>query len=144
MAQYQAGFNMKGRINSTAWAFATCQWRDTADDLDVTNTENIPGNPALPGNVGIGARAVITGIQHLEATIRSATFDVLSNIFAAPFGLNPSTYIDLRVFMNGAAGVSIQSPSFFIREASIDGDVNRLEPVSFSGTSDGLYSIPAT
>jgi hypothetical protein len=144
MAQYQAGFNMKGRINSTAWAFATCQWRDTADDLDVTNTENIPGNPALPGNVGIGARAVITGIQHLEATIRSATFDVLSNIFAAPFGLNPSTYIDLRVFMNGTAGVSIQSPSFFIREASIDGDVNRLEPVSFMGTSDGFYSIPAT
>ena len=143
MANYQAGFQAKVRVNATAYAGATYQISDETPEQDVSNTEGIAGNP-LNAVIAIGNTAVIAGLKRYTATIRNATFDVLSNPFTAPFLLASGTYIALRVFLNGAAGVSWNCASFFVNRTGSDGDVKALQPISFSGIGDGAYSVPAT
>lgn len=142
MANFQAGFMAKIRINSVAYATATYQISDDCPEQDVSNTEGIAGNPLIPSNVP-GFSGFIGGLRRFSATIRGATFDVLSNPFTAPFSVFSSTYIALRVFLNGAAGVSWQSPSFFVNRSSQDQDVRALQPISISGVGDGSYSVPS-
>lgn len=144
MANYQAGFQAKIRVNSTAYAGATYQLSDECPEQDVSNTEGIPGNPLAAANIAIGNTAVIGGLKRFMATIRNATFDVLSNPFAAPFAIASSTYIALLVFLNGAAGVKWSAPSFYVNRSSSDGDVKGLQPVAFGGIGDGAYSVPSS
>ena len=155
MALYQAGFNAKVRINGLVYVAATYRARDLANDAEVSNTEGIPGNPAADGGVlniiVPQAESRITALQHMEAEVRNATFDLLRNPFAVPpgpnvsltgAGIKPGNYIYLQIFPAGITSVSWLSPSFMILESSQDGDVKMLQPVSFSGKSDGFYHAP--
>lgn len=156
MANYQAGFNAKGRINGGVYTLQTYRCRDTASDQDVSNTEGVPGNPAVPGGAGgtiaPDAESRITGLQHLEAEVKNATFDTLANPFTTPGGantvlitpsvINVSQFISLRIFPPGTTGVSWFSPSFLVLEASQEGDIRAIQPVTFSGKSDGWYQTP--
>lgn len=142
MANYQAGFQAKIRVNSTAYAGASYRIADECQEQDVSNTEGIAGNPAAPSNT-VGYSGYIGGLRRFTADIRNATFDVLSNPFLAPFSLAASSYIALRVFLNGSSGVSWQSNSFFVNRIGTDGEIRGLQPISFSGLGDGFYSVPS-
>lgn len=155
MANYQAGFNAKGRINTAVYTFATYRARDTAQDQNVSNTEGIPGNPSFPagvnGTIATNNDSRITSQSHMEADVTNATFDTLANPFGAPTGPNTpiggavvksGQYIALRIYPAGIGSVSWWSPSFMVLTNSQDGDVKALQPVSFSGMSDGWYQTP--
>lgn len=146
MASYMAGFQAKGRVNSAIYAFASYVCSDDNPAQDVSNTEGIPGNPAgatVTPAIGAAFTSYIQGLDTLSATVRNATFDVLSNPFAAPFAIQANAYIALVIFVNGAAGVSWTAPSFYVEKAEINQDVRTLQPVSFSGRSDGSYTVPS-
>lgn len=97
----------------------------------------------------------MAGLTHMEAEVRNATFATDLNPFAIPVGppynvfsagsrVNASNFIGLRIFVNGVGGVSWNSPSFLVLDVSQDMDIQRLQPVSFTGRSDGFYSTPYT
>ncbi len=156
MASYQAGFNVKGRINGGVFTLARYACKDLATDQDVSNSEGNPGNPAIPGGangtIEPSAESRIVGLQHMEADVHNACFDAIANPFGTPGGsntafttpskMNVSQFINLQIFPAGIAGVSWWSPSFLVLSSSQDGDVKALQPVSFSGKSDGWYQTP--
>lgn len=142
MAQFQAGFNTRIRVNASAYVAQTYSLSDENPEQDVTNTEGIPGNPDLPENVGEAAASYIGGINRMRGTVTNATFDLLGNPFTAPESIQASAYISLAIHPNLAANIPWSSPSFYINNASMNGDVRTLQPVSFSGVGDGFYSLP--
>lgn len=158
MASFQAGFNAKGRINGGIYAMASYRCRDTATDQDVSNTEGIVGNQSIASAVGAGGQIIpwtesrMSGLQHMEAEVRNATFDAQANPFVTPPalpnffsigpGVNVGNFIFLVIWVNGVGGLEWFSPSFLVLEASQDMDIQRLQPVTFTGRSDGWYQTP--
>lgn len=144
MAQFLAGFNVQANINGAAYVFQTAQCRETTPEADVTNSEGTPGNTANP-TAATGRMAVLRTIAHFEATVRNATFDFANNPWSAPATIGSANYINLGIYPAGranAATVAWGASSFYVRESSQDIDIRQLQPVSFSGISDGAYTIP--
>lgn len=150
MANFMAGFQAKSTIDGTPYAFATYRIRASGMRHNVSNTEGLAGNSALGNAPQLGAVAnftgvpcfesVLPGLDHLEATVRQATFDMANNPFLAPILLDIGFYYELIVFY-AASGPNWAVDSFLVNEIDSDGDVNGLQPVSFSGSSDGGFTI---
>lgn len=151
MAEFLAGFNAKATIDSAAYAFATYRVRAVGQHHDVSNTEGLAGNSGIPaaqlGDVsGASGAAVfqsnLPGQLHLEATVRQATFDLANNPFAAPIVLDVGFFYEIAI-LYVTAGPAWEADSFLINDLSGEGDVKGLQPVSFSGVSDGKFFLPA-
>lgn len=158
MANWVAGWNAKVRINGGVYAAASYRARDTATDQDVSNTEGIVGNRVIASAAGANgvivpyAESRMSGLQHMEAEVRQATFDLaanpfvdapeLPNVFSTGIGVSTGNFISLYIYVGFVGSVAWFSPSFLVLEASMDMDIQRLQPVSFNGKSDGYYEVP--
>lgn len=154
-AAYVAGFNAKVRINGAVFVAQSYRCRDLVDDLDVSNTEGVPGNPN-GGVQGPSTESRFSGLQHMEAQVRNATYDANANFFAVYSSNQPTVgatvksgmYIALKIYpgsVNGApTGNSWNAPSFLVTETDMEMNIHGLQPVSFSGKSDGFYNPPSS
>lgn len=148
-ADWLAGFNAKSTVDASPYNFATYRVRAARNQLDVSNSEGLAGNGTITaaqlGDVaGVVDGAVfesrIPGLGHLEATIRQATFDAANNPFGSPWNIADGFYYAVVVFY-ATAGPNWESASLLVNDVDTDGDVRGLQPVSFSGMSDGEYFI---
>lgn len=153
MSTWLAGFNAKGTVNGAAYNFQTYRVRGVAQVHNISNTEGLPGNPAIDTvpqtgfSGGTGLEDLVTcfesnlpGLIHMEAMVRQATFNLSANPFAAPIDLGIGFYYNIAIFYV-AAGPAWECASFLTNDVDTDGDVRGLQPVSFSGISDGEFFI---
>jgi hypothetical protein len=110
------------------------------------------GSPALAGLLR-GGLAALLGLGRslnlirvvlilVRVSFRNATFADDENPFAAPYGMQVSEYVTLRVYLFSLTSVFWYFPSFFIAGTSWNGQVRGLQPVSINGQSDGLFYAP--
>jgi hypothetical protein len=154
MARFLAGFNARATIGPSpsvgaAYAFATFRIRSTTVRLDVSNTEGLVGAAGIVGSA-LGNQWGITngpifvsrlpGQTSFEANIRQATFDQTNNPFNNPYRLLNGFYYNINVFYT-TNGPTWNCPFLLMGEIDSDGDVRGLEPFSFTGESDGAFTI---
>lgn len=107
--------------------------------LDVSNTEGNAGDSTQPDTLSPGYACGVRGLYMAEVTIEEATFDTDMNLFITPILIKNSTYLRLKIFP--LRGFDYHYfPSLQIEEVSHEGEVGGLQPVSFKGTHDGIYS----
>jgi hypothetical protein len=131
------GYNLKVRINGAVYTAATVDVDEGVDNQRWTNSEG-SGQPFPTAgyHVSVGANQVAT------VTITNAGFDPLENPWVAPRLVRANTFCSLLIYLNGLGSVSWGFPSFHILRSTQRLDVNALEPVTFSGESNGLYTTP--
>lgn len=137
---FKHGYRFRLRVNSTAYGASDCSVDITSDGADVSNTEGYTGQVGITAHTGYAS--VIGGLRSARVSFRNATFADDENPFAAPYGMQVSEYVTLRVYLFSLTSVSWYFPSFFIAGTSWNGQVRGLQPVSINGQSDGLFYAP--
>jgi hypothetical protein len=132
-----AGYNLKVRWNGIIYTAQTVDVDETVDNQRWTNSEGSGQPLPMAGfHVSVGANKVAT------VTVVNAGFDILENLWAPPRSIRSDTFGSLIIYLNGVGSVSWGFPSFHILRSSQRLDVMALEPVTFSGESNGQYSTP--
>jgi hypothetical protein len=131
------GYNLKVRVNGVVYTAATVDVDEMVDNQRWTNSEG-KGQPFPTAgyHVSVGANRVAT------VTIVNAGFDPLENPWLAPRVIASDTFIALVIYLNGVNSQSWGFSSFHVLRSSQRLDVNALEPVTFTGESNGFYSTP--
>lgn len=108
------------------------------------------GNTFSGNQAGLGSQSGVTngpifvsrlpGQTSLDVNIRQATFDVANSPFAPPILLLNGFYFNVAVSYANS-GPAWDCPFLLVGEIDSDGDVRGLEPFSFTGESDGPFSV---
>ena len=139
---YQAGYQAKIRINGQVFSGAEWSVEEEAGDGDCTNTEGIAGNAATTGGVEPGTESRVPCASRARVRIKQASFNTGENWFAAPRNVLVGSYADVQIFPAGLSGVNWDFPSLLILQSNYNGTAKLLQPLEFSGTSDGNYFTP--
>jgi hypothetical protein len=134
-----AGFNAKITVNGTAYTCTRWSVRDTVADLDITNTEGATGSGAADAP---GFESRIAGPAVAEVSITDASFDPTEDHFGSPYLIEADAYAAVRIYLNGVGAEYWDFPSLLITQVEQAGEAKGLEPVTFTGRTDGGYSLP--
>lgn len=137
---YQAGFQAKIRINGQVYSGAEWSVEEEAGDGDCSNTEGIPGNPS--GTTEIGTESRVACVSRARVRVKQASFNTAENWFATPRLLIVGAYVVVRIYPAGLSGVNWYFPSLLLLQCNYNGTAKMLQPLEFSGTSDGGYFLP--
>lgn len=108
--------------------------------LDVSNTEGMAGNSLQPDTLSPGYAAGVRGLYAAEVTLEEATFDADLNMFLTPISMQADDYTSIKIYpVRG--GDYHYFPSLLIEEISHEGEVGGLQPVTFTGSSDGIFYL---
>ncbi len=131
-------------INGTFFPVRRYSQRTVAPEVDVSNTESIPGNPLILGGVsGTGGpcRSFIGDIMHTELTITTASYDDERDPMTG-FGLVKGEYALVSWFPAGANGTSYGPWNMLVTEVTHDGEVGQgAQPVSIKLLTDGEFNL---
>src|SRR5262245_7495560 len=132
-----AGFNTAIQINAQLYIAAKFTLRETVDEGDVTH---------FPSGLSNSTRSVyeerLPTKRRIEVTIERATLDTADNPFQAPHTIEADRNIALVINHDKAGTLTWSIPDFLVLSVDASADVGMLEPVSFSGKSDGVYLRP--
>jgi hypothetical protein len=136
-----AGFNAKVRIGTAIFSCTRWSVRDTVADLDTTNTEGVTGSGT---GAAPGFETRVAGPGVAEVTITNASFDPTENPFATPRNLAAGVYAAVTIFpdFGGSPSNFWSFPSLLITSAEQAGEAKGLTPITFTGRTDGFYSVP--
>ncbi len=135
-----AGFVFKVRINGAVFSCTRYRVVDSATGQDITNSEGTTGSGAA---AVAGRQTVVAGNSAARVEISNASFDPSEDPFAAPRSLKRGTYAHVAIYPAGiAAGNPWDFPNLYLESVTHEGDAKALQPVSFSGITDGDYTTP--
>lgn len=130
-------------INGVFFPVRRYSQRTIAPEIDVSNTESIPGNRNQSfGASGVGpSRSFIGDICHTELTIHTATYDDLRDP-QSDFALTKGEYAYVQWFPAGANGRSYGPWNMLVTEVTHDGEVGQgAQPVSIKLLTDGEFFL---
>src|SRR5262245_25104469 len=133
-----AGSHARIRIDNTI-TYVASQYEidDTCESGDTTNFEGT----MLPGGEAIFKERVATTAM-ARITVTKATYDPTDNPFAAPLNLTRGRTITLEIFPEKAdMTTSHNFPEIVLTSVRHTGDVNGLQPVTFTGETNNSYSL---
>jgi hypothetical protein len=133
-----AGFNARVTVNSTAYTCTRWSVRATVADLDITNTEGTTGSGVADAP---GFETRVAGPAVAEVTITDASWDPDEDHFGNPFDVAEGSYAAVRIFFDVNSPSDFWDfPSLLITSVEQQGEAKGLEPITFTGRSDGEYS----
>lgn len=142
-----SGFLASMSIGGVAFNFAEVSIDESAEDLDTTSSEGRTGDPSAvadslyPG----GFQSAVAGPRIARVSVKQATYDTDHNPYLAPFTFLRGDYIAMEVFPDRQdEDTSWQFPSLLVTEMKYEQTAKGLQPVSFSGRSNGKYFPPGT
>lgn len=133
-----AGFKARIRVdNAVVYDGATFEIDDNAETGDVTGFEGV----LTPGGEAIFAEKVATKAS-CRVTVTNATFNTTANPFVAPLNLTRGRTITLEIFPDKNDETVVHDfPELILTNVRASGDVSGLQPVSFTGESNGSYTL---
>lgn len=132
-----AGFNTAIQINAQLYIAAKFTLRETVDEGDVTHFHS-----GLSNSTRSVYEERLPTKRRIEVTIERATLDTADNPFQAPHTIEADRNIALVINHDKAGTLTWSIPDFLVLSVDASADVGMLEPVSFSGKSDGVYLRP--
>lgn len=134
------GFNKKVRINSVVYTARRVSVRESAGDLEMSNTEGV-GPQGVSGTPQYETRT--PGLIVAEVSVTNATFDTQENPFAAPRNVAAGAFLtNVFIYLNGLSGVNWGFTSLLILSVTDESDVPGLMPIGWTAKSNGSYSRP--
>ena len=135
----RAGWENRVKVNGIAYRTKRTTIEDSAADLEVTDSEGVPGNPLATEAPGF--YAAVPGISKGTFSLQSATFDDDDNPFSAPLSLAAGNYISVEAYPAGLTGVAHVYENCLITKIRHEMDVDGLSPVTIEGVTDGSYTL---
>jgi hypothetical protein len=132
-----AGFNAAVQINGINYIASKYTIRETVDEGDVTHF-----NSGLSNSGRSVQEERLPTKRRCEVTVERATLDSSDNPFQAPHTVEADRNIALTLDHDKPATLSWVFPTFLVLSVDTSADVGMLEPVSFSGKTDGVYQRP--
>jgi hypothetical protein len=148
------------RITIAGTLYATQEWnvQETAQLLDMSNTEGIPTSIAGPnfvlpngkttgpgvGATWLGSSAKLADVPVARVTIRNMTFDDAANPFLTPISLSIGEFYSVKIEPSGTGTNGWNFPAVCVGQIDHGGRVPGAQPVTIHGESDGGYHEPWT
>lgn len=140
MAQ-RSGWEVRVKINTTLYAVRRYSMDDSVPDVDVTNSEGVPGDAANVTNAP-GYASVIPGPKKCRVMLQAATFDNANNPYDIPIVIRRGQYYNVTIFPAGLAFPDVvHTARIMVTNIRLEGDVNSDQPVTIEGVSDGTYTM---
>jgi hypothetical protein len=132
-----AGFNGNVLVNGQFYIASKWTVRETVDEGDVTHFLS-----GLSNSTRSVYEERIPTKRRIEVTVERATLDTADNPFQAPHTIEADRNVELIIQHDKAGTLQWQIPDFLILSVDPSADVGMLEPITFSGKSDGVYLRP--
>ena len=126
----QEGFNLKIKVEGTAYRAKRVEFDDSCTDLEVGDSED-------------GVFEAHTGGRAVgKLTVENATFDPADNPHDTPYNIEARAHIAVEIYWAGIAeGEFDDLPDVLVTSIRKAGDVAGLIPVSFTGVTSGEYTL---
>jgi hypothetical protein len=76
-------------------------------------------------------------------SITDASWDPSEDHFGAPYDIASGGYVALTIYLDGTSSAAWSFPSLLITSVEQAGEAKGLEPITFTGRTDGSYSLPS-